>query len=200
MKKAGEIFHQERKKRGKSIKEIIAETKIPQQFLTAIEADNYYRLPRGVYSHLYVRKYARYLDLSEERMVAIFRRDYKEVRKKKSQFPLGNFRFAPNWQKLIGGGVIVLTFTGYLFYQYLSFVSPPKVKIISVDLTQEGRVIKGKTDSRATLRIDGEIVNLDRKGNFSYLINDKEEREISIVVESPTGKTREIVKELRDSY
>ena len=189
MKKAGEIFSEERKKRGLAIDEVVERTKIPREFLIAIETDNYSRLPKGVYPQLYIREYARFLGLSEEKMAAIFRRDYRDIREERRHLSWLNLGSHPRWTKFLGGGLVILFFAGYLLYQYLNFVRPPKIKIEVIKQASGELIIKGKTDPRASLKIDGEVVNLDPKGHFSYSV--KGEREIiTLEVESPAGKKR----------
>ena len=197
MKKIGEIFQEERKKRHLSISEVVKKTKIPQKFLLAIESGDYSQLPCGLYPHLYVKEYSRFLKLSEKKMVAIFRRDYRSPKSSKKRFYSTNLKSWLRWQRFLGGGLIILIFGGYLFYQYISFVSPPKIKLVVTNLPSGEKVIKGKTDTRATLKIDGEIVNLDKNGRFSFLVKDKDKKEIDIVAESPAGKKRKIVEKLK---
>lgn len=178
-----------------TLEKVFKETKIPREFLTALEGNRYHQLPEGLYPHLYVREYARFLDLSEEKMVAFFRRDYQTKEGRKKPFLLNKFDFSSKWEKVIGFGLIVFIFLSYLIYQYLNFALPPKIKIRLLDSPQEGRILKGKTDPEATLKIEGKIVNLDEKGNFSYPV-DPDKKELTIVAESPTGKKREIVEKL----
>ena len=196
MKSVGEIFQEKRKQKGLSFDQVVLKTKVPKEFLIAIETNDSARLPKGLYPQLYVKRYAKFLELSEEKMAAIFRRDYLETKKEKKGSPLLRLKFIHNWQKLLAGGAIFIAFTGYLLYQYFSFVRPPSVRIQVTDLSTGGKTIKGKTNPQASLKIEGEIVALDEKGNFVYQIGDEEKKEIIIVVESPAGKIRRVVQEL----
>jgi 6-phosphogluconolactonase (cycloisomerase 2 family) len=45
------------------------------------------------------------------------------------------------------------------------------------------------------LKIDEQIVNLDENGKFTYTAN-RDDNQIRIVVQSPAGRTREVVKNL----
>jgi len=196
MKKVGEIFREERKRRGLAISEVVERTKIPREFLIAIEIDDYSRLPKGVYPQLYIKEYARFLGLSEEKMAAIFRRDYREIREERKHLSWLNLGSHHRWTKFLGGGLVILFFTSYLLYQYLNFVRPPKIKVEVIEQSSGELTIKGKTDPRASLKIDGEVVNLDPKGQFSYSV--KSEREIiTLEVESPAGRKRVIQQKLQ---
>lgn len=196
MKNVGQIFREERKRKGFSINKIVEKTRIPKNFLTAIETNQPAKLPKGLYPKLYVKRYAKFLGLPEEKMVAIFRRDYLETKREKEPRPLVMLKFLLNWQKLAPIGIIFLLFAGYLLYQYLSFVRPPSIKLQIIDSPTSGKVIKGKTNPQASLKIEGEAVLLDPKGNFSYQVKDKEKKEIIIIVESPAGNKKRIVREL----
>lgn len=196
MKRVGEILKEERVKKNLSIDDVFLRTKIPKRFLMAIEADHYSRLPRGLYPQLYIKKYARFLDLSEEKMAAFYRRDCPAENEERVGIFGINFYSVSNWQKLVVGLLFFLIFGGYLFYQYFSFVRPPGVKLkVDVGLAGE-KVINGKTDPQATLKIEGEVISLDENGEFSYIISDSEKKEITVIVESLSGKVREVKKEL----
>jgi len=196
MKQVGEIFRQTRKEKGLSLDQVIKKTKIPASFLKAIESDNYSGLPSGLYPQLYVRTYAKILGLSPQKMEAIFRRDYRNFEKKKASPVSVKVGFSSAWQRLVGIVFLVLLFLSYLVYQYFNFVYPPKVKVSLVDSPAGGKIIKGKTDPRATLTIEGSLVNLDERGNFTYEVGDEDGEIITIVVESPSGKSRTIEKNI----
>jgi cytoskeleton protein RodZ len=68
----GENLQREREMRGVSLEEISAATKISVRFLRAIEAEDFDALPGGVFTRSFVRTYARYLGLDEERIMAEF--------------------------------------------------------------------------------------------------------------------------------
>lgn len=196
MKKVGEIFREERKKRKLSIDEVVENTKLPREFLVAIEADDYSRLPKGLYPQLYVKEYARFLDLPEERMAAIFRRDYREAKEEKRYSSWLSLKSHHRWTKFFGGSLIILCFAGYLLYQYLNFVRPPKIKVAVIKQPSGELIVKGKIDPRASLKIDGEVVNLDSKGQFSYPVKD-ERMVVTLEAESPAGKKRVVEQKLK---
>jgi len=196
MKKAGEVFIEERKKKGFFLEEVIKKTKIPKSFLLAIESGNYSKLPGGPYPDLYVRRYARFLGLSEKKLAAIFRRDYLEFHGETKKPLLLKIGFVPQWRAIFGVGTVVLIFAGYLFYQYFNFVYPPKIKTEWSKNSSGDLVLEGKTDSRATLLINDRLVEIDQKGNFSYRIREDDGDKLYLSVESPSGKTRTMVKEI----
>ena len=66
----GENLRREREMRGVSLEEISSATKISIRFLKAIENEEYSKLPGGIFGRSFVRTYARYLGLDEERVMA----------------------------------------------------------------------------------------------------------------------------------
>ena len=195
MKKAGEIFRQERERQGLKISKVVEKTKIPQEFLIALEADDYSRLPKGVYPQLYVREYARFLGLSEEKMAAIFRRDYHLIKEEKNRLFWLKLDLSPRKTKFLAAGLIIFLFVAYLGYQYFNFVRPPKIKINSVESSSEGLIIRGKTSPQASLKIDDQVVNLDSRGRFNYLIKNGKAA-VVFEVQSPAGRKKIIEYQL----
>jgi cytoskeletal protein RodZ len=68
----GENLRRERDLRGVSLAEISQATKIGARLLDAIETERFDRLPGGVFNVAFVRQYARYLGLDEDKIVAEF--------------------------------------------------------------------------------------------------------------------------------
>src|SRR5215470_4687114 len=66
----GESLRREREMRGVSLEEISATTKINLRFLQAFEAEDFAKLPGGVFTRSFLRAYADYLGLDTERVLA----------------------------------------------------------------------------------------------------------------------------------
>ncbi len=66
----GDNLRREREMRAVSLEEISSATKISLRFLEAIERDDFSKLPGGIFSRSFIRSYARYLGLDEERVMA----------------------------------------------------------------------------------------------------------------------------------
>lgn len=193
MKKVGQVFKQEREEKGLSLEEVVEKVKVPLDFLLALENEDYQQLPEGLYPTLYVRKYANFLDLDEEKMLAFFRRDFiKKEEPKKLSF--SNFGWGQKWVKYIGVGFIISLFLIYLGYQYWTYVRPPSVKMNLINSPEQGQVLKGKTNPQATLKIDEEVILLNDDGTFIYPVS-QGRKEFQIEVISPSGRSKEFSKE-----
>lgn len=68
----GENLRREREMRGVTLDEISTSTKINPHLLQAIEADDFAKLPGGIFTRSFIRAYAGYLGLDEERVMAEF--------------------------------------------------------------------------------------------------------------------------------
>ncbi len=194
MKKAGEIIKSARVDQKLSINDVVKKTKIPEDFIRAIENNSFDQLPDGVYAQLYVRKYAQFLNLSSEKLAAIFRRDYEKT-EKTTRFSFQQLNFFSKWQGYIAVGFLVALFISYLGYQYLNFVRPPSVRINQINLTSQGWVVTGRTHPQATLKIDNQIINLTENGQFTYTTS-RNNNQIQIIVQSPAGRTKEVIRQL----
>jgi cytoskeleton protein RodZ len=66
----GESLRREREMRGVSLEEISATTKVNVRFLQALEAENFAKIPGGIFTRSFLRAYAGYLGLDTERVLA----------------------------------------------------------------------------------------------------------------------------------
>ena len=68
----GENLRREREMRGVSLEEIRDATKIGMRALKAMEDDQFEKLPGGIFTRSFIRTYAKYLGLDEEKIMAEF--------------------------------------------------------------------------------------------------------------------------------
>ena len=65
----GANLRREREMRGVPLEEIAAATKISIRALQALEAEEFSKLPGGIFTRSFIRAYARYLGLEEETVI-----------------------------------------------------------------------------------------------------------------------------------
>lgn len=180
MVRAGQKLKEQRLTKGLTIEEVSKETKIKASYVSAIEKGEYQKLPPSTYIQGFVRNYAKYLDLSEQEILALFRREFDEEKTfkilpeglVKEDFPLHRLRVADTAKIIILLAIILL---GYILFQYrYAIISPP----LEVLAPTEGAVISsrtitvsGKTDPNATVFVNNDNVSLDSDGNFKKSIN-----------------------------
>lgn len=68
----GQILRAARQERGLSLDDAERATRIRREFLEALEADDYERLPPPVYTRGFIRSYARWLGLDPDQVVSFF--------------------------------------------------------------------------------------------------------------------------------
>ena len=141
----GENLRREREMRGVSLEEISSATKISLRLLEAIEREDFSKLPGGIFSRSFIRTYARYLGLDEDRVVA----EFQLAAQPQTDFDLhrmaaGNARFGRPGERttLIATVVaVVLLATGYLLFRYSRRASevpvppPPAPVVMSTPAT-----------------------------------------------------------------
>jgi len=180
MIKSGEKLQQARVEKGLSLEDVARATKIKTQFLSYIEDGEYQKLPSPSYAHGFVRNYARFLELPDEEILALFRREFDEDKayrilpkglEEKQEFPLFKFKIR---QAVALSVVVLLFFSGYLLWQYRdAFLNPP----LEITSPKTGTVLSsqikvaGKTDPNTTVYVDKDAVAVDQDGNFQKVIN-----------------------------
>lgn len=80
MPNPGEILKEERIKKGLSLREVSDKIKISPNFLDAIENNNLHYLPGGFFTRNFVRAYARFLGLNDEKILKEFNLVNKPVK------------------------------------------------------------------------------------------------------------------------
>jgi cytoskeletal protein RodZ len=180
MIKSGEKLQQARLGKGLTLEDVTKATKIKTEFLVYIEDGEYKKLPSASYAHGFVRNYARFLNLPDEEILALFRREFDEGKAYKvlpkgfesgREFPHAKFKVR---QAVLVSVVVLVLFLSYLLFQYRdAFLNPP----LTITSPEAGIIsssqikIAGKTDSNATVYIDKDAVTVDGNGNFEKVIN-----------------------------
>ena len=110
MTSIGETLRRERLRRGWSLEHVAAETKITVHLLEAIEADQFDRLPGGVFARNFVRQYARMLKLDEDEIITAFRQQFEQPAEaaaaEQQPQPVASFHLAPleDFRQRLGPG------------------------------------------------------------------------------------------------
>ena len=84
----GDRLRREREMRGITLDEITESTKISRRHLEALEGEHFDQLPGGVFNKGFVRAYARFLGIDEDRAVAEYSAASNEQPEPENKFPL----------------------------------------------------------------------------------------------------------------
>ena len=180
MIKAGIKLKEKRLEKGLSLEDVSKNTKIKQEFLEFIENGAYEKLPSVSYAQGFVRNYAKFLNLNEKEIMAIFRREFEGEKlyrvlpkgfEQEDEFPISRLKIRRSALFII---LSLLIFLGYIFFQYrYAIINPPLTitspKNLSVTSSSQIKVI-GKTDSNATVYVNSDAVSVDESGNFQKVI------------------------------
>lgn len=203
MKSVGQVIRDARIKKKLSFERLASLTKIKKDFLEAIEKEEWASLPEYPVVTGFVKNISQALNIDVKGGVALLRRDYPP--KKLSINPKPDvsreFVWSPKLTFIVGIAGVAVLILGYLTFQYVSFISPPK---LSVGSPYEGQkitglkvAVSGDTDSEATIKVNNQPVIADQNGRFSTEIEISEEtKDISVVAKSRSGKETTLVRRI----
>ncbi len=136
MSKLGEILRSQREKKGITLDQAAADTRIREKFLKALEDGDYQALPGAVYTRGFLRNYAEYLDLDQEELVVLFHQERgliaaEPARTFEPMRPIMRrsliFTPAVLVPVVVLAGIVL--FVGYLYYQFTSFAVAPTLDV-----------------------------------------------------------------------
>ncbi len=201
MSTVGQILKEARESRFYTIAEIEKATKIRQELIEALEADNYNKLPPPTFVQGFIKNYSKFLGLDTEKLLAIFRREFSDRKNPpkisdswKNPVDKKFFRLTPT--RMISGLILgfVLIFFSYLWFEYRFLAGAPFLEVIQPEesVTVESEFVKvgGKTDPESRILINNQEVAVDPSGNFNQDIRLQEgTNTITVQATSKTGKT-----------
>jgi cytoskeletal protein RodZ len=179
MIKAGQRLAEARFKRGLNLEDVSQATKIKIEFLTAIENGEYEKLPSFAYAQGFVRNYAKFVNLPEKELLALFRREFdadKSVKVLPQSFAkdYSTSRFKNKQTTLIVALVFLIVF-GFVGYQFRFAFLNPSLHVISPtekEVIIGNRVaVSGKTDPEATVAVNNNPVAVSEIGAFKKNLN-----------------------------
>lgn len=204
MKTIGEVLKSARQSKKISIKGLEKTTKIKATFIEAIEKEKWQLLPPFPTVVGFVKSLAKSLEVNESLAVAVLRRDYppRSLRIEPKPDVASRFSWSPKLTFILGiAGILVVVF-GYLAFQYVRFISPPKLDVQSPKENQVisggSVVVFGSTDSDAKITINNQPVLVNDDGGFSINFQiSKETKEIDIISVNRSGKMTEIKRDIK---
>lgn len=179
MKHISEILREEREKKGLTLEDIVRVTKIKREFVKAIETGDFDSLPSESYALGFVKNYAKFLGISEDRASALFRREFEKKRidlvpKFKKAASIKKRKIALNSPKLYLVLTIFLVVLFYVVFQFSFLFLGPQLTVLAPlegsKFSTNVIEVNGKTDPYATLTINGEEVYVDLTGSFRKTI------------------------------
>ena len=159
-----------------SLEEVEKATKIRKKFLEAIESDDYTVIPSIAYAKGFIKNYSEYLGMDSEVALAFFRRQTQDA-PKQTLLPKKTTVEKDSWFRLTPGRFLMLLLVGcvvvffsYFFFQYRNLYRAP---YLTVDKPKQETIVEvrnvdvlGKTDSDATVTVNGVSVMVRSDGQF----------------------------------
>lgn len=181
MKTVGQVLGEARTAKNITLSEAERATRIRAEVLQALEADNFSGLSGPTYIKGFIKNYGDFLGLDSSSLMALFRRQFDEKKAAPLQFlpdlspkESPKLTLTPGRALGLGVAVLVLAFLGYLLAQYNSFAAAPQLVVSSPSdnlKVNNGTVeVVGRTDRDATLKINGQQVQLTESGAFSVSV------------------------------
>jgi len=180
MTTAGEVLKKQRENLNKSIEQVSLDTKIQPRFIRYIESNSLNKFDSPIYAQGFIKIYSKYLNLNEERILAIYRRSVPETNNKTSPLRetgknLKKLKIRPKAITVSLSAFFLLGILFYISYQIYQFQNPPKITITAPEnnstVTEDSIEIIGITDKNASLFINDESIDLDSQGNFEYSVS-----------------------------
>ncbi len=203
MKTIGQILKDARVRKNYSVKKIEEITKIKSNFIELIEKEKWGSLPSFPTVLGFVKSLATSLSIDENMAVAVLKRDYppKALNINPKPDVASRFTWSPRLTFAVGIVLVMLFVFGYLIFQYVGFVSPPRLSIDSPkeNQTVEGRsvLVFGSTETDAKITVNNQPVLVDGSGKFTVSIGvAPETKEIIIKAISRSGKETEVKRKI----
>ncbi len=201
------FLKEKRQSKNLSLEKLSDITKIQIFSLEALENGQFEKLPPSVYRMGIFKRLAKFLDIDEKEITEMYDNemqvveasaDYNNIVKPKKE----NFRFVLTPRKLMVtfSAVLLVSLFAYLWYQFDFLVGPPNLAInLKEDLITKEEIItlKGKTDSRVDLTINGENIYVSPDGDFSKnVLLASGINIIEVKVINNFGKTTKIIRQI----
>lgn len=204
MKSLGQVIKEARLSKNFSVSQLSESTKIKSSFLEAIEKNRWASLPEFPVLQGFIRSIGHTLDVDENKLVAVLRRDYPPKHLPINPKPdvKSKFTWGPRLTFVLGTLLVLFLIAGYLVYQYFMFVSPPHLEIskpIDSEVVKDFEIeVSGKTTQDATIKVNSQPFVVDPEGNFSGQIEiTGETREIEVVATSRAGRETTIRRKIQ---
>ncbi|HCC67626.1 TPA: hypothetical protein DEP90_00185 [Patescibacteria group bacterium] len=206
----GEVLKKQRELLNKTLDEVSLDTKIQLRFLKYIEANTFDRFDSDVYAQGFIKIYTNYLNLNEDRILAIYRRSMpaqqpnkgrarETIKSRKIKLPV-----TPRLLAILISVSFLLGVLFYIGYQIYQFQSPPNISISTPtnESTVEDEIItiEGTTDKNSSLLINDSPIEISEDGSFKTDISLNIGINLITIVAKKGNNTQESVETLKVTY
>ncbi len=202
----GEILKAKRQAKKISLASFSRLTYINQDYLKALEANQWSKLPDQAFIKGYIKTYAQFFEFDPKPVLAVFRRDYPEKKalNQASFTPTSRLRKRFFIRRLLNGWgaatlLVVLSALAYATFQWHLSQKPPTLIIYSPEDRQPVNkrvVVRGTTEPSVKLKVNDQPVALNPDGSFETEVKFPVEGLAAIIVTATDqkGKTTEKIR------
>lgn len=194
----GTLLKNEREKKGISLEDVEKDTHVRLKNLVAIENEEWDGFPSRTYIQGIIKRYGRYLEMDEEKLIAYFRRDYERLENVKFKERTTKSQFTPQKKRLVQVSValIILLFSSFFGYQMYLYLKPPEIVITEPTETVFKRkdkiTLSGTAPAETVVTVNGVEVFLDEDNTFTTDIPLTEENN-PVVIEATGANGKKTV-------
>lgn len=211
-KTVGEMLQDERLSHRISVSDLSKRTRIRQEYLEALEKNQFDKLPAATFVKGYVKIYAQLFGFDATPLLALLRRDYKESAKGKlvpREFltPLLKKRrhLKPVTFVMVGFVVVFVTLLTYISVQWWMLQRPPQLRVTQPeDFATVGPqvTVRGETQPEAVVVVNDQPVALQPDGSFETEVSFMTEGILTIIVQATDdrGKTSTVQKQVQVEF
>jgi len=194
----GNKLRQARLFKNLKIEAVAKKLNIRQEYLIALEEEQYDKLPNGLYGKNFLKEYVLFLGLNPKEFLEFWRQEnetettanpFQQKIIKKSQFLI----FPKIIKNILISLAILICFL-YLFFYFKKIVLPPTLVVTqpakNLVTKENSLLITGQTEKEAEVKINGELVLNNHNGLFSQTVNLKRGLN-SLVIKSKKKYSRE---------
>jgi cytoskeletal protein RodZ len=190
-KTIGDQLRLARAEKGYSIKQAAAHLKVRPEYLSALEEEDYQKIPGGFYGKIFLKRYVHFLGLDYKSLVKHFikeRRalyhDEPDVFSKKVVKKSSLIIFPKIFRNALVALIIVICLF-YIGFYLKNITAPPVLDIESPPANSVQKdfsaVIKGRTEPESEVYVNGQMILIDKEGKFSQNISLKQGVNIIVI-------------------
>lgn len=211
-KTVGDMLQDERLSHRINLPDLSKRTRIRQEYLEALENNQFDKLPAATFVKGYVKIYAQLFGFDPEPLLALLRRDYKESAKGKlvpRDFltPVLKKRrhLKPVTFVMIGFVIVFVTLLTYISVQWWMLQRPPELSVSQPeDFAKVGPqvTVQGETRPEAVVVVNDQPVALQPDGSFETEVSFMTEGILTIIVKATDdrGKTSTVQKQVQVEF
>lgn len=179
-KTIGEILREEREFHRLSLESLAKRTRIREEYLQALEANEFEKLPAAAFVKGYIKTYGQVFGFDYQPLLGLLRRDFKESAKGKlvpREFIKPILHKRQWWSPMTGtvliAGSVFLVLFGYVALQWVTFNRPPEVSVRQPADNQTVAsqvIVSGTTEVESIVTINDQPVALQPDGSFETQI------------------------------